>query len=251
MPKLKPFAFPMTAALLLLAGCSEVDKPAKPEESCDLCHSKPLGRTAAHAFHLAYPAMAAFPFPDESEAALMPVVATGSDTTTRYRVDSAFRFSNSATLDKATRYRQTGLLNHGIACTDCHAGLNGSLTRNDDYRHRDGGGSASFDEGSLRAAHYRASDTAHFGEYPGDMAYDGGSCSNIACHGAGRKGVQKVKWNLTSSFDDDKGCMTCHDTREHKVEVSCYTCHYDVTLDGKTIHNFRKHLNGAIDYGKY
>jgi hypothetical protein len=36
------------------------------------------------------------------------------------------------------------------------------------------------------------------------------------------------------------------------VGVACDKCHYDVTLDnGKTIHNFRKHLNDTINYGRY
>lgn len=249
----KIISYPMTAALLFLGGCSQVDKPSKAEESCDLCHATALSKSAVHGLHLTYPAMSTFPFDDKSDAARMKVVASDGDTTFRYKVDSAFKFSNSASIDRAAHYRQTGLLHAGIDCSDCHRGMDSKFTRNDDGNHRNGRRDASFNVEGLLGKHYNPDgvDTAHYLKSAPAMTIDGNTCSNIACHGAGRKGVEGVKWNASASVNDTLSCMTCHDTRAHKVGVGCDKCHYDVTLDGSSIHNFRKHLNDTINYGKY
>lgn len=249
----KIFAYPMTAALLFLGACSQVDQPSRSEESCGLCHSAALSKSAVHRLHLTYPAMSTFPFDDKSDAAGMKIVASDGDSTYRYKVDSAFKFSNSARIDKDEHYRQTKLLHAGIDCSDCHRGLSPGFTRNDDGNHRNGKRDASFDAEGLLAKHYnpRGVDTAHYLASAPAMTIEGNTCSNIACHGGGRKGVEGVKWNATASVDDTLSCMSCHDTRSHKVGVSCDKCHYDVTLDGRSIQNFRKHLNDTINYGKY
>lgn len=249
----KIITYPITAALLFLGGCSEVDQSSKAEESCDLCHATALSKSAVHRLHLTYPAMATFPFDDNTDAAKMKVVASDGDTTFEFKVDSAFKFSNSATLNRAAHYRQKGLLHAGIDCSDCHRGLDSRFTRNDDGSHRNGTRDASFDKEGLLAKHFQPNgvDTAHYLASAPAMTIAGNTCSNIACHGAGRKGVEGVKWMVSSSVNDTLSCMTCHNTKDHKVGVSCDKCHYDVTLDGSSIHNFRKHLNDTIEYGKY
>ena len=248
----KMIAYPFTAALLVLGGCSKIDTPDKPEPSCDLCHTTPLNQLAVHRLHLSYPAMAKFPFKDLSDSANYNVVSADSDTTVKIMIDTAFKFSNSATLDRATRYQQTRLQNEGIQCADCHRGVDGSFVRNSDPSHRNGRKDPSFNEAALLEKHYNASDTAHYSATAPSMSFDGVSCNNIVCHGAGRKDLQNVVWNPSPKLTDTLSCMGCHNTTNHKVGVACDKCHYDVTLDGgKTLHNFRKHFNDTINYGRY
>jgi predicted CxxxxCH...CXXCH cytochrome family protein len=134
-------------------------------------------------------------------------------------------------------------------------GMDTLYQRNSAPSHRNGIRDAAFDDALLREKHInpKGLDTVHFNKTPlSAMAYKGYSCDNIICHGAGRKGVQNVVWNKSASFSDTLSCMTCHNTKDHKVGVSCDKCHSDVTLDnGKTIHNFRKHLNDSINMGRY
>ncbi len=250
----KMIAYPLTAALLVLGGCSKLDTPEKAEASCDMCHTTALNKSAVHRMHLSNTAMATFPFADTTLAARMTIVNGTSDTTFRYMVDTGFKFSNSATIDKATHYQQTRLLNDGIGCADCHKGLDPSFVRNSDPSHRNGVKDAAFSEDMLHDMHFNPTgkDTVHFNPSTPAMTFDGTGCNNIVCHGAGRKGVQNVVWNTSAKLTDTLSCMGCHNTTNHKVGVSCDKCHYDVTLDnGKTIHNFRKHLNDTINYGRY
>lgn len=239
--------------MLLLTGCSEIDHPDVGQESCDLCHNASLANQAVHRLHLSNLAMADFPYNGLTPPARYPVVSGNGDTTYEFKVDPAFKFSNSATIDKAKRTQQNRLLNTGVRCVDCHQGLDSLFARNKDSNHGNGKSDASFDEVGLQARYYKASDTAHFSRSaPGKMSFDGEGCSNIACHGAGRKGVVDVVWNSSPKLTDTLSCMQCHDTRKHKVGVACDKCHFDVTLDnGKTIHNFRKHSNDTINYGRF
>ena len=252
----KMIAYPLTAALLILGGCSKMDTPDKPESSCDLCHTTPLNKLAVHRLHLSYPAMAKFPYMDLSDSANYAVVSGGADTTVKLMVDPAFKFSNSATIDNAKHYEQTRLLSEGIQCADCHRGLDSHFARNNDPNHHNGKEDPSFNP-ALLDKHYNASDTNHYIANYLDtakaMSFDGTTtCNNIVCHGAGRKNLRGVVWNPSPKLTDTLSCMGCHNTTNHKVGVACDKCHYDVTLDyGKTIHNFRKHLNDTINYGRY
>ncbi len=249
---LKRIALSITATLLVLSGCSKLDTPEKAEESCDMCHATHLNKSAVHGLHLSRVAMATFPFLD-SAGLNMKVTAGTNDSTFKFMVDTGYKFSNSATIDRAIRYQQTTLLNDGLKCTDCHKGLDPTFVRNSDPAHRNGFKDASFDEDALLKKHYNAKDTVHYTATAlGPMKFDGVTCSNILCHGAGRKGVQNVTWNTSAKVGETFSCMSCHDTQKHKVGVDCNKCHYDVTLDnGKSIHNFRKHLNDTINYGRY
>jgi predicted CxxxxCH...CXXCH cytochrome family protein len=240
---------PLTCALLMLAACSRMDDTAKPAESCDLCHTAPLSRDAVHRMHLSVRAMADFPFADTSAAAKMGFVQSATDTTYRIKADPGFKFVSDSAKNQAMLDQQTRLLGYGIQCSDCHKGVDAGYVRNDDATHRNGKKDPSFNEDALLAKHYDASDTAHYLASAPRMSFDGTNCSNIACHGAGRKSLKKVEWRTTAALSDTLSCMACHDTRNHNVGVSCEQCHLDVTLDGKTIHNFRKHLNDTISYG--
>ena len=253
MPMRKTIAALIPPVLMLLTGCSEIDQPDVGQESCDLCHSTSLANQAVHRLHLSNPAMANFPYNGLTPPVSYPVISGDGDTTFKFKVDPAFKFSNSATIDRATHYQQTRLLNEGIQCADCHSGLDSLFARNNDPNHRNGRGDPSFDEAGILGRHYNASDTAHYSpSAPGRMSFDGTGCNNIACHGAGRNGVLNVVWNPSPRLTDTLSCMGCHDTKTHKVGVACDLCHYDVTLDnGKTIHNFRKHFNDTINYGRY
>jgi predicted CxxxxCH...CXXCH cytochrome family protein len=254
---------PITAALLglgslgllgTLGGCSKLETPNKAENSCDLCHSAPLSKSAVHRIHLTTMSMATFPILDPV-AASIPIENGNNDSTFKYRVMPGYKFSNSASINQATHYQQTRLLNHPIKCAACHQGMDSLFVRNNAPNHRNGKKDAAFDEGYLREKYFnpKGNDTVHFdSSIPGSMSYDGTSCDNIICHGAGRKGVQQVVWNTSAKVTDTLSCMTCHNTKKHKEAVACDKCHYDVTLDnGKTIHNFRKHLNDSINYGRY
>ena len=248
----KMIAFLLTAALLVLGGCSKLNPSAKAEVSCDMCHVTHLNKSAVHRMHLTNIAMSEFPIKDTSVAARMKVVSGTGDTTFKYMVDSTFKFSNSAAIDRAAHYKQTRLLNYGINCVDCHNGLDKDFVLNSDPDHRNGVKAPSFDEEMLRAMHYNSTDTAHFKASVPAMTFNGTGCDNISCHGAGRKDILKIVWNTSAKLGDTLSCLGCHDTRQHKVGVTCEKCHYDVTLDnGKTIHNFRKHLNDTINYGRY
>ena len=250
---LKTFTYPLMAALLVLGGCTKMDAPNKDETSCDLCHNTPLSQTAVHRMHLSGPAMANFPFHNTDASANYKIRVDTTDSTGIYKVDTAFHFSRNATLDNAARYQQNRVLNYDIRCADCHRGLDSLLTRNDDVAHRNGKKNASFDQAGLTEKHYnpRGLDTAHYtATPPAAMTFDGTSCSNILCHGAGRKPLQNVTWNTTASINDTLSCMLCHKTEDHKKGVACSNCHLDVTQDGgRTIHNFRKHLDDSINFG--
>jgi predicted CxxxxCH...CXXCH cytochrome family protein len=240
---------PLTCAFLMLAACSRMDDTAKPAESCDLCHTAPLSRDAVHRMHLSVRAMADFPFADTSAAARMGIVQSSTDTTYRVKADPGFKFSDNPAQNQAMLDKQTRLLGYGIQCADCHNGIGSGFVRNDDPNHRNGKKDASFNEDALLAKHYDGSDTAHYLASAPRMSFDGTSCSNVLCHGSGRKTIKKVEWRTTAALSDTMSCTSCHDTREHNPGVSCEQCHQDVTLDGKTIHNFRKHLNDSISYG--
>ncbi len=250
---LKTFTYPLTTALLLLVGCSKMNDnvPNNAEVSCDLCHTTPLNQMAVHRLHLSNLAMANFPFKDMSAAANYKVdTASGvGDSTFRIRVNLAVKFSDSATNKYDTRYQQTRLLNEGIQCADCHRDLDPQFRWNNDPNHRKGGVADVFFNDSLLVKHYNASDTAHYLPSAPVMSFDGTSCSNIVCHGGGRKNLQNVVWKPSPKLTDTLTCMACHNTANHKVGVSCNNCHLDVTLDfGKTIHNFRKHFNDTINF---
>ncbi len=249
----KSIAYPLTAALLVLGGCSKLDNPDKPDAmACDLCHTTPLDQFAVHRLHLSNLAMANFPYRNTSPDFNYPVDTSQGDSTYKVEVDTAFRFSQSATLDQAMRYQQNRLLNEGIQCVDCHRGLDGSLVQNNDPNHRNGREDADFDTVALLEKHYDAVDTAHFLATAPSMSFDGTTCNNMVCHGAGRKSLQNVVWNTAPKLTDTMSCLGCHNTTNHKIGVSCDKCHYDVTLDGgQTIHNFRKHWNDTIYYGRY
>ena len=257
---LKTFTYPLMAALLVLVGCSKMDDnaPNNASVSCDLCHTTPLSQTAVHRIHLSNPAMANFPFHNTAASANYKIRVDTTDSTGIYKVDTAFHFSPTATVDNAARYQQNRVLNYNIRCADCHRGLNSLLTRNDDVTHRNGKKNASFDQEGLLAKHYnpRGLDTAHYTDtVPAAMTFDGTSCSNILCHGAGRKPLRNVTWNTTASINDTLSCTLCHNVPTtltpptHSYGLACINCHLDVTQDGgKTIHNFRKHLNDSINY---
>jgi predicted CxxxxCH...CXXCH cytochrome family protein len=241
---------PLMSALLLLAACSRIDDTAKPAESCDLCHTAPLSRDAVHRMHLSARAMADFPFADTSAAAKMGVVESATDSTFRIKADPNFKFVSNPAQNQVLLDKQTRLLGYGIQCSDCHKGIDAGFARNDDPNHRNGKKDASFDTDALLAKHYNASDTAHYLASAPGMSFDGTGCDNVLCHGAGRKPLKKVAWQTKAALTDTLSCLACHDTRNHNPGASCEKCHLDVTLDGgKTIHNFRKHLNDTISYG--
>jgi predicted CxxxxCH...CXXCH cytochrome family protein len=239
---------PMMCALLWLAACNKVDTPEKPGESCDLCHTAPLSRDAVHRMHMSARAMADFPFLDTSAAASMAVLESATDTTYRIKADPDFKFTGNAAKNQAMLDQQTRLLGYGIKCADCHKGISPGYVRNDSPNHRNGKKDPDFDVDGIMMKYCDPADTAHYLATMPTMSFEAANCSNVLCHGAGRKPLQKVVWQPAAALGDSLSCLACHDTRNHKTGVSCDQCHSDVTLDGKTIHNFRKHLNGTIDY---
>jgi len=104
----------------MLAACSRIDDPAKPGESCDLCHTAPLSLNAVHRMHMSARAMADFPFADTSAAAKMGVVESATDSTFRIKADPGFKFVSDNAKNQVLLDQQTRLLGYGIQCSDCH-----------------------------------------------------------------------------------------------------------------------------------
>ena len=220
----KTIAVTLPGMLLLLAGCSRVQNPDRAEESCDLCHTASLASGDVHRMHLSDLAMGNFPFRGDSAAAYARTLEdTGAST-----FDPA--------LDSASN-RQKRLQAYGIECADCHKGVNPSATRIRNGKHMNGSREADFDAAFLRAK---------FGPGP-RPSMAGNTCENMPCHGGGKAGEEGVAWTPVVATTDSMDCNSCHNTQKHKTGVRCDLCHYQVSLDRKSIHDFRKHINGHLD----
>lgn len=211
---------------MLLGGCAKMEQPEMAEESCDLCHKEPLSKQAVHRSHLSDLAMANFPFRDEASAeyarsladtSVLPVPASGKDS--------------------AAKARQNRLLAYKIECAACHEGVHSQATQVKSDLHLDGKVDVDFDD-ALLAEKFKTDAKA---------SMKGSTCDNIPCHGAGSKGVEGVVWNTSAAPTDTLNCNSCHNTAKHKTGVRCDLCHFDVTPNGKSIHAFRKHINGIMD----
>ncbi len=85
---------------------------------------------------------------------------------------------------------------------------------------------------------------------------EGQTCSNIACHGAGKENASGIEWNSASTMDTETNCKSCHNTSpeigaKHKGGIAnCSMCHSSVVTgpeDSLRITDFSKHINGQLD----
>lgn len=90
-------------------------------------------------------------------------------------------------------------------------------------------------------------------------SWDGAACSDLYCHGSGRRSDGRV-----SASDGPLGCDDCHagptsgrdawDTMsgEHEDHLDegllCDDCHQDTTRDNRSIHEPSVHVNGVADF---
>jgi predicted CxxxxCH...CXXCH cytochrome family protein len=222
----KKIAITLPGLLLVLSGCNKVESTnSLNEESCDLCHQGTLSEQAVHRQHVSRLAMSNFP--SRSEAANDLVKAD---------LDTAFRLAMDST-DTVGRAKQVRLLGANLQCGECHQGVSHAGMKIDNDLHHNGKVDVVFDKAWLSEKFHTSDKTVHKAQ----------TCDNIACHGAGFTGKEQVKWMTKATMGDTLSCNACHNVSNHKTGVRCDLCHFDVTHDGKTISNAKKHMNGVLD----
>jgi predicted CxxxxCH...CXXCH cytochrome family protein len=242
----------LSALVLLFAACSRTDESFGNEDSCTVCHTSEVNQIPAHRIHLSDLAMSKFPLQAAKHADTIVKTEYIVDGTRR---DTIYYATPADTmLDTTVTRQQRRLLAHKYDCATCHQGYHAQGLRiNPDY-HRNGVRDVVFDGSSLRDSLPAKYLSAGGPVYAGTAQ----TCDNVACHGAGRAlnpatgaGLGGVVWRTTAvSLGDTLNCNGCHNTTSHRPSIArdrCSLCHYSTTMDGKTIRDYTKHINGALD----